>query len=85
MSDEYPECEKMALVRDESQTIGGFLEWASEQGWEFVDNNNIGHYRMPMPVNKPIEQILAQYFEIDLELVEKEKQQILDNFNEQAA
>ena len=31
MGSQYPECDKVAAVRDESQAIGNFIEWLVEQ------------------------------------------------------
>mgnify|MGYP001606688616 CR=1 FL=1 len=76
----YPECEKMLAVNDKSQTIGEFLDWLGtiknyticqfttdddESGEEFI------------PVCESIEKLLAQYFEVDLNKIEKEKRDML--------
>ena len=34
---DYPEHEKLAKVRDASQSIGEFLEWAQERGWNLAE------------------------------------------------
>ena len=31
MTKQYPECEKMSAVRDQSQSIGKFLEWLQDK------------------------------------------------------
>lgn len=71
MIPEYPEHEKMRLVSDKSQIIGEFLDhmpWTLAE-WE---GDNL------VPVWKTINQLLAEYFGIDLELIEQEKQQMLE-------
>jgi hypothetical protein len=59
-----PESDKALAVKKESQAIGTFLEW----------------YRAQHPAirRKSIEIVLAEYFQIDLDKVEKEKRAILN-------
>jgi hypothetical protein len=59
-----PECDKLLKVKDKSQTIGAFLEWAQEADLIQLDRS--------------INDVLAEYFEIDLDKVDKEKRAILD-------
>lgn len=61
-----PEVEKMKRVQAESQAIGRFLDWMLEKK------------RKPTFWN--IEQLLAEYYGIDLQKVEKEKMKILEEF-----
>jgi len=77
----YPECDKMAEVRDESQSIGAFIEWLGEQNWEIVDSIESAHHRFPVSIRLSTEELLAKYFDIDLVLVEKEKRAMLEIFN----
>jgi hypothetical protein len=81
-----PELDKMAAIRDESQKIGEFLTWLGEQGntiCKFIEPDDIddpdeapngGYY----PVRKDTEQILADYFGIDLNKCEQERRDILE-------
>ena len=64
---EYPECEKMQKVQNESQAIGQFLDWLEEDKGVSVD------YQSKMTINE----LLADYFEIDLTKVEEEKRHML--------
>lgn len=77
-----PECDKMLAVKLESQAIGSFLDWLSEQGMFISEYTKVEGYRdeQPWPVSKSIEQWLADYFEIDLAKVEKERRAILEDF-----
>lgn len=71
-----PELDKMKAVQAESQTIGAFLDHMSTSGMSLACFDQYGenlHF-----VRKSIEQILADYFEIDLVKVEKERRAILD-------
>lgn len=70
----YPECKKMAAVKNESQAIGSFLDWLEGEDL-FICNLEKEEYR---PIHTTIEKLLAEYFEIDLDKVEEERRQILD-------
>jgi len=67
---ETPELEKMRGVREESQKIGQFLDWLRGEGMQIVDGDD-------EPLYLSIEQLLAKYFEIDLEKVEEERRALL--------
>lgn len=86
----YPECEKMQAVKEQSQELGFFLEWLknrftlAEMNYNFraiitdTDDNEESVSGILFPSYKSINQILAEYFEIDLEKVDEEKRQILE-------
>jgi hypothetical protein len=76
---EYPEHEKLAKVRDKSQAIGEFLEWASEKGWHLAYYPEDPNYDAEMRwVRETVHQILAKYFGIDLKRLEDEKRAMLE-------
>lgn len=72
-----PECDKMRAARDTSQAIGSFLDWLEHETdmvvCYFEDSRD--EY---LPVRKTIKQLLADYFEIDLNKVEEEKRALLE-------
>lgn len=82
---EYPEHEKVAKVKDQSQAIGAFLDagglgegivlarWEGRQG-DYLD-----------PVHLNIEKVLAKYFGIDLDKLEAEKIQMLEELRKSNA
>lgn len=70
---ETPELDKMQAVQDESQAIGSFLDYGGYTLCEFDDVSE--RY---VPVRKSIEEILAEYFEIDLKKVDDERRAILE-------
>lgn len=73
----YPECEKMAAVEDKSQVIGEFLEWAKEtQDFHLCIYSGYGKEYIPIGIT--VERLLAKFFDIDIDKVEKEKRQILE-------
>lgn len=75
----YPEHEKLATVKDLSQEIGEFLEWAEEQGWHLAewDENGFGDQEL-FSIRLNRNQILARFFEIDLDKLEAEKVHMLE-------
>jgi hypothetical protein len=79
----YPEHKKLNISTHKSQVIGEFLDWQRTKCRRlcFFDLTYDG-YR---PVNNTIEEILAEYFEIDLVKLEQEKKLILEKLRNQNA
>lgn len=73
---EYPEHEKLAKVKDESQAIGEFLEWLENHG-EY-ELGAVAEDLKLYPLGKSIERILAEYFKVDQRKLEAEKQTMLE-------
>ena len=75
MSD-YPEHQKMKAITEQSQVIGEFLNWL------FSSGAVLAHYPEQldelMPRNMNIQNLLAAYFDINLEKIEIEKQQMIN-------
>lgn len=77
---EYPEHNRMAAVKDPAQIIGNFLDWLrTEQNVCF----GFPHRNLPYLVDHQfeslsIEQILAIFFQIDLKIIEAEKDAMLE-------
>ena len=80
MTSQYPESAKMAAVSDESQSIGEFIEWLGTKGIMLGHNVTFEGYSTPqfVPVSTSTENLLADYFEIDLKKVEQEKRAMLE-------
>lgn len=72
---EYPEHEKLSKIRNESQSIGEFLEWLSTKGVILCMIGEEGWY--PASIHKSAEKWLSEYFDIDLRKLEAEKLQML--------
>lgn len=82
----YPECEKMLEIREESQSIGQFLDWlqsdrrvilseyCADVECQFCEESE----ERLMSVKLNMETLLAEYFNVDLEKVEKEKLTMLE-------
>jgi len=88
---EYPECEKMQKVKEKSQELGFFLEWLQNKytlceyqnqvthEYKDEDGNDWDTYTPEsyFPSRDSINNILANYFNIDLNKVAEEQAQIL--------
>ena len=86
-----PTLDRMLSLRDESQPIDDFLAnsqyqlavWVAEGECPSMDCPSWGSREDHLhPVEKSIEQILADYFDIDLAEAERERQAILDHLRE---
>jgi hypothetical protein len=62
------ECDKLHAIKDQSQVIGEFLDWLEDEHEVFLP--------------KSVTNLLAEYFDIDLEKVEQEKLAILEDLRE---
>ena len=76
------ELDKIRKVSENSQRIGEFLEWLAEQEiilaeWTGNEYNECGDEPL-MRISQTREQLLANYFEIDLAKAEQERQALLD-------
>lgn len=81
----YPEHEKMKAVEGKSQSIGYFIDTLQEKGMficKFLSDEG-PHGGLYIPQTQSIEQLLAEHFEIDLKVIEQEKQAMLEEFREQ--
>ena len=83
----YPESDKLLAVSGESQNIGYFLDWLRSQGYylckfqeeeynpEIDEMYPAGFY----PTYERIEELLAKYFQIDMDKVDDERRQMLED------
>lgn len=74
---QYPECEKMAAVKDQSQIISEFLEWMQHEQ-KLIICVYSDYSRKYIPVDTTFEKLLAKFFEIDLDKIEEEQRYMLD-------
>jgi hypothetical protein len=77
-----PELDKMSKCKDQSQLIGAFLDWLQNEGGYTVcklyTNKKAADHEAFLPCRKSIEELLAQYFKIDLKKVEWERRKLLN-------
>jgi hypothetical protein len=76
---DYPEHEKLAAVKRESQAIGEFMDWLADDGIVLyktepdVYEPGDGCY----PLQRPIRDLLHEFFNIDANKIEAEKRAML--------
>lgn len=79
MSD-YPEHDKLSKVKDESQTCGEFIEWLGNEKSIYLGNtrefDDVGERFTTIGI-PPIQQLLAEFFDIDYDELMREKDQML--------
>jgi len=82
------EVEKIVAAQERSRTLSEFLDWLSENEYSICRfEEHIRYSEEPgdftpegwYPRRKSNEQLLADFFEIDLDKVEEERRQILGN------
>lgn len=77
---ETSECDKLLKVAPDSQKIGAFLEWLQEERQTVLavygDERNTRSTLFPDHTS--IQNLLAEYFQIDMAQVERERAAILD-------
>lgn len=73
------EIDKMLSVQEESQIIGEFLDWLESQQIILGKYTQLEGMRDEwlMPISTSFSQLLADFFGIDLNQVEKERRKIL--------
>ena len=76
--EKYPECEKLRAVSDKSQVVGEFLDWLScDKGVILGEykGERLGEFYYNT------ENLLAEFFKIDLKKIEEERREILKSLN----
>ena len=72
----YPEHEKLKALGGANNTVGNFLSWLSDEGYTICRfDEKRGEY---FPTFTPIQEWIAQFFEIDPVALENEKVAMLD-------
>jgi hypothetical protein len=81
----FPEHEKLLQISEQSQSIGEFLEWMhGTKGWTVAYVPS--YYESTLvPVSYNINELLAEFFGIDLKKVEAEKRAMLDEMRSSTA
>ena len=72
---QFSEHDKLHAIREQSQAISDFLEWAArEKGWHLGWQHQHTHVSAQYDLTNP----LAEFFEIDLSKLEDEKRAMLE-------
>lgn len=83
MDEKYPECEKLSKVSEKSQLIGEFLDWLQDEKkialakWAQVEGALFDNTSTLFLIHDSTESFLAEFFEIDMKKVKKERKQML--------
>lgn len=85
----YTECEKMKEVQEDSQKIGEFLDWLQNDKQvilsRYYDDVECEHCEESteqlLSIRLGVEELLSEYYEIDLNKVEEERQHMLKQLN----
>ncbi len=75
----HPEHDKLMLVKDRSQAVGEFMEWLAEQGLFICERGRFDDLHL---TGRNREQLLADFFEIDLNVIEAEKRAMLEQLRQ---
>jgi hypothetical protein len=80
------ECEKLAAVSEESNKIGAFLDYLRMNGYVLAKwGDTREEYCLEMHLSDVnINHLLAEYYDIDLDKVEKERKSLLKWLREQS-
>lgn len=78
------EVEKMAAAQKDSRKISDFIDWLADNGYAICTLQKTGFdggdfEEVWMHKRKSHEEMLADYFEIDLDKVEEERREILES------
>lgn len=74
----YPECEKLAALRNERSTICDFLEWLGERGMFLCRYENDS--QLPWPISASADELAMKYLGIDPVKLEQERRAMLAEF-----
>lgn len=79
----YPEHEKLRSVAEQSQVCGEFLDWLANEKClhlaEWVDGGPGYRSQILMCASYSTQRLLAEFFEIDLDALEREKRAMLED------
>ena len=82
------ELDKMVAAHGDAFVIGEFIDWLAESGYAICTLQKTGYgdgsdfYKAWLPKRNSHEEMLADYFEIDLKKIEEERRAILENLQQ---
>lgn len=76
----YPMCEKLESIKEQSQLCGEFLEWLQTKFFMLEKTEKFEDMCIPLGYSSyiNIELLLAEFFNINREQIEKEKKQMIE-------
>ena len=72
-----PNLDKALKIHDQSQAIGEFLDWCYQRGWFLCEHWESHEFPVPIRENNT-HRILAEYFGIDYDAMNKEQEAVLE-------
>jgi len=83
----YPESEKWGEVKPEADTLTEFLDWLSGKGIMLGKHVLPEGYRNQVfaPLATNVQDLIYEYFEVDYNLLETERRQMLEAFRASAS
>lgn len=84
MNDDRPQHERLSAVVDESRAIGEFLDWVTETHGAYLAVMQKGYgsgHEEWLPLRISTEQLLAEFFGVDLIALEQEKRAMLQSLS----
>jgi hypothetical protein len=84
--EKYPMHAKLKGLNGSNQIVGDFIEWLDEQRIEMAqwhDAVDGQEDAFLVPIHKSRDDLLAEFFDIDRDVLENEKRAILDEFRAQ--
>ena len=76
----YPEHEKLAKIKDQSQAIGEFLEWLGDKKDIILGQF---YYEEFSPAHTSMLTLLAEFFDINQDILEQEKRAMIEDLRNQ--
>jgi hypothetical protein len=80
---EYPEHDKLRALEGRNQTVGEFIEWLGESGYVIARRG--GPFGTLHQVNVSVNDLLARFFGIDTDAIEREKREMLEQIQRRSA
>lgn len=86
--EKYPEHVKMKPLTERSQIIGEFLDWLQhERDTALCELRDLGSdewwpEKQYIPISKGIEALLAEYYDVDMKVIEQEKREMIKELRE---
>lgn len=74
---QYPEHEKLRIIKDQSQCCGEFIEWLATQGFHVVAQKRENLF--------VLQRALAEFFDIDEDTLDEEKRAMLEKLNQSSS
>ncbi len=77
---DYPEHEKLQAISKQSQLCGEFLEWLQEKYYliDKKEGQDSNYIQLGYSSYINVKNLLAEYFDIDANILEEEKREMLE-------